>query len=66
MEIKKEYTISEKRNCFGTKEYSLINKICKTCPEYISCGEVKPKRVKQKNYFSDYLNRLKHIEGNIK
>jgi len=46
-ENKKEYLISKPYNaraCYGTTEYSEISLICKSCPTYILCNNIKPKR----------------------
>ena len=42
----------EKRNCFGTKEYSPTHQICRTCMWFEECGEVisrtpKPRHTRQ-------------------
>lgn len=34
----------ELRECYGSQEYSAISGTCKSCPFYINCGNVKPKK----------------------
>lgn len=34
--------------CFGTTEFQPTNRICKACSQYLECGVVFPKKIRQR------------------
>lgn len=38
----------ELNDCFGTKEYTKTNYICKRCRHYVECGNVLDKKSKKR------------------
>lgn len=37
------------KGCYGSDEYSLINKICKKCNWYGDCGKIRKRKLIKKN-----------------
>ena len=48
-----------RRNCFGTKEFSINSGICKGCKDYRSCQQVREKRIDWKRLEKTIYNEDK-------